>query len=157
LVRITYRWHPNSRKSNKWRIFSSHHEELSLMVQDKMQATQALVEANRHEVLKSRPGLSTERARGQEPTRAQRRQHLKLASDRMKIWHDSLVSSVGYKEGMKGKSPKLQSSWEGPYRAVNQKNSVVYKIQQEGAVGELEDNSTPSYPRRKKAEHQKNC
>jgi hypothetical protein len=31
---------------------------------------------------------------------------------------------------MKGKSPKLQSSWEGLYRAVNRENNMVYKIQQ---------------------------
>jgi hypothetical protein len=55
-----------------------------------------------------------------------------------KLGKDHLANSVGYKEGdeawlfqpthMKGKSPKLKSSWESPYRAVNQKNNVVYRI-----------------------------
>lgn len=54
------------------------------------------------------------------------RQHLKLASDRMKTRYDKLANCTGYQEGdrvwlyrpnrTKGKSPKLQSSWEGPYR-----------------------------------------
>jgi hypothetical protein len=30
---------------------------------------------------------------------------------------------------MKGKSPKLQSSWEGLYRLVTWINNVVYRIQ----------------------------
>jgi hypothetical protein len=29
----------------------------------------------------------------------------------------------------KGKSPKLQSSWDGPYKVVTQINDVVYRIQ----------------------------
>jgi hypothetical protein len=30
---------------------------------------------------------------------------------------------------MNGKSPKLQSSWEGPYKVVTWINDVVYRIQ----------------------------
>jgi hypothetical protein len=58
----------------------------------------------------------------------------------MKTQHDCLTNSVGYKEGgnvwlyrlicMKRELPKLQTSWEGPYRVVNQRNNVVYRIQQ---------------------------
>jgi hypothetical protein len=58
-------------------------------------------------------------------THSSARQHLKLASDRMKSRrHECLAKSAGYKEAknlwlyrpirMKGKSPKLQFSWEGP-------------------------------------------
>jgi hypothetical protein len=57
------------------------------------------------------------------------RQHLKLASNQMKTRYDKLANSTGYQEGdrvwlyrpthMKGKSPKLQSSWEGPYKIIN--------------------------------------
>jgi hypothetical protein len=63
------------------------------------------------------------------------RQHLKLASDQLKTRYDKLANSAGYQEGdrvwlyrptrMKGKSPKLQSSWEGPYKAVTRINDVV--------------------------------
>jgi hypothetical protein len=66
-------------------------------------------------------------------------QHLKLASDRMKTRYDKLANSVGYQEGdrvslyqptcMKGKSPQLRSSWEGPYKIVTRINDVVYRIQ----------------------------
>jgi hypothetical protein len=48
--------------------------------------------------------------------------HLKLASAQMKTWYDKLANSTGYQEGdrvwlycpthTKGKSPKLESSWE---------------------------------------------
>jgi hypothetical protein len=67
------------------------------------------------------------------------RQHLKVASDRMKTRYDKLVNSAGYQEGdrvwlyrptrTKGKSPKLQSSWKGPYKIVTRINDVVYRIQ----------------------------
>jgi hypothetical protein len=63
------------------------------------------------------------------------RQHLKLASDRMKNRYDELANSAGYHEGdrvwlyrqtsTKGKSPKLQSSWEGPYKVITRINDVV--------------------------------
>jgi hypothetical protein len=66
-------------------------------------------------------------------------QHLKLASDQMKILYNSLAKCMGYHEGddgwlygttcMKGKSPKLQYPWEGPYKAVMRVNDVVYRIQ----------------------------
>jgi hypothetical protein len=66
------------------------------------------------------------------------RQHMKLASDRMKTRYDKLANFAGYHEGdrvwlyrptrTKGKSPKLQSSWDGPYKVVTRINAV-YKIQ----------------------------
>jgi hypothetical protein len=65
-------------------------------------------------------------------------QYLKLASDQMKIQYGTLANCVGYHEGnvglyrptsTKGKSPKLQSSWEGPNKKVTWINDVVYRIQ----------------------------
>jgi hypothetical protein len=51
----------------------------------------------------------------------------------------NLANSAGYHEGdrvwlyrptsMNGKSPKVQSSWEGPYKVVTRINDVVYRIQ----------------------------
>jgi hypothetical protein len=50
------------------------------------------------------------------------------AGDKMKVLYNCLVNSTGYQEGdqtwlycptcTKGKSPKLQPSWEGPHRVV---------------------------------------
>jgi thymidylate synthase len=67
------------------------------------------------------------------------RQHLKMASDWMKTRYDKLANSAGYQESdrvwlyhpthTKGKSPKLQSSWEGPYKVVTRINDVVNRIQ----------------------------
>jgi hypothetical protein len=57
----------------------------------------------------------------------------------MKTRYDKLPNSAGYLEGervwryrpthTKGKSHKLQSSWEGPYKVVTRINDVVYRIQ----------------------------
>jgi hypothetical protein len=67
------------------------------------------------------------------------RRHLKLASDRMKTRYDELANCAGYHEGdrvwlyrptrKKKKSPKLQSSWDGPYKIIARINDVVYRIQ----------------------------
>jgi hypothetical protein len=67
------------------------------------------------------------------------RKHIKLASDRIKTRYDRAANSAGYHEGdnlwlyrttrKKGKSPKLQSPWEGPYTIVKRINDVVYRIQ----------------------------
>jgi hypothetical protein len=56
----------------------------------------------------------------------------------MKTRYDKLANSAGYQEGdrvwlyrptrTKGKSPKLQSSWEDPYKVVTRINNVVYRI-----------------------------
>jgi hypothetical protein len=51
-------------------------------------------------------------------------QHLKVASDWLKTQYDKLANFAGNRvwiyrpTHMKGKSPKLQSSWEGPYKVV---------------------------------------
>jgi hypothetical protein len=67
------------------------------------------------------------------------RKHLKLASDRIKTRYDSAANCAGYHEGdnvwlyrptrKKGRSPKLQSPWEGPHTIVTRINGVVYRIQ----------------------------
>jgi hypothetical protein len=67
------------------------------------------------------------------------RQHLKLVSDRIKTRYDRLANCAAYDVGdkvwlyrptrTKRKSPKLQSSCEGPYKVVNRINDVVYRIQ----------------------------
>jgi hypothetical protein len=73
------------------------------------------------------------------------RQHLKLASEWMKTRYHKLANSAGYQEGdsvwlyrstrTKEKSPKLQSSWEGPYKVVTRINDVVYRIQKSRSQG----------------------
>jgi hypothetical protein len=67
------------------------------------------------------------------------RQHLQLASNRMKTRYDKLANCAGYQEGdrvwlyrptrTKGRSPKLQSSLEGPYKIIKRINDMVYRIQ----------------------------
>jgi hypothetical protein len=67
------------------------------------------------------------------------RQHLKVTSDSMKACYDCLANSAGFQEGdqvwlncltqTRGKSPKLQPSWEGPYKVITQINYVVYQKQ----------------------------
>jgi hypothetical protein len=67
------------------------------------------------------------------------RKHLRLVSDRMKTRYDRAANCAGYQEGdnvwlyrptrKKGRSPKLQSSWEGPYKIVTRINDVVCRIQ----------------------------
>jgi hypothetical protein len=66
-------------------------------------------------------------------------QHLQVASNRMKTQYDKLANCAGYQEGKsmwlyhpthtKGKSPKLQSSWEVAYKIIIIINDVVYRIQ----------------------------
>jgi hypothetical protein len=67
------------------------------------------------------------------------RQHLKMASDRMKARYDRLANSAGFQEGervwlyrptrKKGTSLNMQSRWEGPYNVFTRINDVVYRIQ----------------------------
>ncbi|KAJ8912680.1 hypothetical protein NQ315_011039 [Exocentrus adspersus] len=72
-------------------------------------------------------------------THTEVRQKLKLESDRMKTRYDLRANTGGFQVGekvwlynskrTKGKSPKLQKSWEGPYTVVTRLNDVVYRIQ----------------------------
>jgi hypothetical protein len=67
------------------------------------------------------------------------RQRLKLASDSMKARYNRLAISKGFQKNnqvwlfrptrTRRKSPKLQSSWEGPYKVITRINDVVYRIQ----------------------------
>ena len=68
--------------------------------------------------------------------------HLRIASDRMKARYDVRANDAAFNEGdavwfynprrRKGKSPKLQASWEGPYFVQSRLNDVVYRIRQGG-------------------------
>jgi hypothetical protein len=58
-----------------------------------------------------------------------------VANNRLKTQYDKLANCMGYQEGervwlyrltcTKGKSPKLQSSWEGPYKVITRINYVI--------------------------------
>ena len=70
------------------------------------------------------------------------RGRLKNASDKMKTRYDIHSNSVGFQEGDQvwlfnpkrrhGRTPKLQTNWEGPYTVKKRINNVFYRIQQEG-------------------------
>ncbi|KAJ8913989.1 hypothetical protein NQ315_008981 [Exocentrus adspersus] len=72
-------------------------------------------------------------------THAEVRQKMRIESDRMKTRYDLRSNTGGFQVGekvwlynpkrTKGKSPKLQKSWEGPYTVVTRLNDVVYRIQ----------------------------
>jgi hypothetical protein len=67
------------------------------------------------------------------------RQHLWLASNRMKTWYDKLANCASHQQRervrlycstcTKRKSPKLQSSREGTQKVITRINDVVYRIQ----------------------------
>ncbi|KAJ8943823.1 hypothetical protein NQ318_020895 [Aromia moschata] len=64
---------------------------------------------------------------------------LKMHSDKMKQRLDTTSTEIAFKPGdavwlyapkrTKGKSPKLQSNWEGPYTIIRKINDLVYRIQ----------------------------
>ena len=66
------------------------------------------------------------------------RLNIQSASDRMKEHYDIQAEHGGYQPGKlvwlynpqrrRGLSPKLQSSWEGPYEVMDRINDVVYRI-----------------------------
>lgn len=66
------------------------------------------------------------------------RQRLKITSDRMKAWYDVYTNSITFATGekvwlyqprrTKGKCPKLQSAWEGPYVVRDRLNDIIYRI-----------------------------
>ncbi|KAJ8959050.1 hypothetical protein NQ318_022305 [Aromia moschata] len=68
------------------------------------------------------------------------RSNIQGASDRMKETYDINANDGRYQPGnqvwlynpqrRRGLSPKLQSSWEGPYEVVTRINDVVYRIQE---------------------------
>jgi hypothetical protein len=63
-----------------------------------------------------------------------------LACNRKKTCYDCLADSMGLQQGdrawlyhptqIRGKSPKLQSSWEGQNKVITQINNVGYRIRQ---------------------------
>ncbi|KAJ8947967.1 hypothetical protein NQ318_021065 [Aromia moschata] len=67
------------------------------------------------------------------------REKLKIHSDKMKQRLDTTSTETAFKPGdavwlyapkrTKGKSPKLQSNWEGPYTIIKKSNDLVYRIQ----------------------------
>lgn len=67
------------------------------------------------------------------------RHRLEYSSSKMKTWYDSHIRSITFLPGdqvwlyqprrIKGRCPKLQSDWEGPYTVVDQLNAVIYQIQ----------------------------
>lgn len=66
------------------------------------------------------------------------RQRTQVMSNKMKDRYDRAVNSKGFREGdlvllynplrKKGLCPKLQTSWEGPYKVIKRLNDVVYRI-----------------------------
>jgi len=67
------------------------------------------------------------------------RRNIKLMSNLMKAKYDRRANCGGFEDGqlvwfynprrLKGRCPKLQTNWEGPYRIVKKLNDVVYRIQ----------------------------
>ncbi|KAJ8950009.1 hypothetical protein NQ318_002420 [Aromia moschata] len=67
------------------------------------------------------------------------REKLKIHSDKMKQRLDTTSTETAFKPGdavwlyapkrTKGKSPKLQNNWEGPYTIIRKINDLVYRIQ----------------------------
>ncbi|KAJ8934752.1 hypothetical protein NQ318_004602 [Aromia moschata] len=67
------------------------------------------------------------------------REKLKIHSDKMKQRLDTTSKETAFKPGdavwlyapkrTKGKSPNLQSNWEGPYTIIKKINDLVYRIQ----------------------------
>ena len=65
-----------------------------------------------------------------------------ITSDRMKARYERVANPEVFHEGQlvlfynpmrkKGLFPKLQTSWDGPYKIVKRLNDVVYRIQKPG-------------------------
>jgi len=70
------------------------------------------------------------------------RQQIDLRSQRVKALYDRKARRIVFEKGHrvwlfnprrdKGKAPKLQSNWEGPYEVVRRLNDVVYCIRKSG-------------------------
>ena len=69
---------------------------------------------------------------------AQVRNRIKIESDRMKTRYDIKATGRTFEAGekvwlynptrRKGRSPKLQNAWEGPYNVISKINDLVYRI-----------------------------
>lgn len=74
-----------------------------------------------------------------ERIRQKARENLKIKSSRVKEWYDREARQISFLEGQKvwffnpqrvrGKAPKLQRNWEGPYSVVKKLSEVVFCIQ----------------------------
>ncbi|KAK2577752.1 hypothetical protein KPH14_011855, partial [Odynerus spinipes] len=66
------------------------------------------------------------------------RRRMKMCSARMKTWYDASSKPVSFEPGqevwlynprrVKGKCPKLQTDWEGPYIVRDRLNELIYRI-----------------------------
>ena len=66
------------------------------------------------------------------------RQKMTIECNRMKKTYDYKISCKDYKDGdlvwlynprrSKGRCPKLQRPWEGPYTVIQKLNDVVYRV-----------------------------
>ncbi|XP_069972229.1 uncharacterized protein [Penaeus vannamei] len=78
-----------------------------------------------------------------EETRHRTIQHLKIAGQAMGRWYNEQARDAVYSPGDQvwfhnpckrpGKSPKLQSPWEGPYTVVERISAVTYRITPAGS------------------------
>ena len=69
------------------------------------------------------------------------RENLEIASDRMKARYDICADDSKFEpqdkvwfynpQRKKGKNPKLQCKWEGPWIIVKRINDVIYRIQRD--------------------------
>ncbi|EFN71499.1 hypothetical protein EAG_05899, partial [Camponotus floridanus] len=67
------------------------------------------------------------------------RGRMDIKSSRMKSWYDRNARQILFQEGekvwffnprrIKGRAPKLQSNWEGPFVVVKKLSDVVFCIQ----------------------------
>ena len=62
-----------------------------------------------------------------------------MFSDRMKARYDRPANHEGplvllYPQRKKGLYPKLQTSWDGPYKILKRLNDVVYRIQKANSL-----------------------
>ncbi|XP_076660385.1 uncharacterized protein LOC143363724 [Halictus rubicundus] len=67
------------------------------------------------------------------------RQRMKISGDKMKSWYDVHANRVSFNPGDKvwlfnprrtrGRCPKLQSDWEGPYIVKNRLNELIFRIE----------------------------
>lgn len=67
------------------------------------------------------------------------RQRLEIKSSRTKAWYDQKARQIHFEEGQKvwffnprrekGKTPKLQNNWQGPYKIIKRLGDVVFCIQ----------------------------
>ncbi|XP_018362821.1 PREDICTED: uncharacterized protein LOC108761002 [Trachymyrmex cornetzi] len=80
------------------------------------------------------------------------RKRLDIKSSQTKSWYDQKTRRIDFEVGqrvwlynprrIKGKAPKLQCSWEGPYSIVKKLSEVVYCIHNDAALENISRSST---------------